>query len=63
MKNKTKFVTVTPVCKKTGNVAPSITTSIESKKHLKSEEQQAAIREAKTKSRLSDFDNWRFIVN
>ena len=64
MKRKPKFVTVTPVDKKTGNKAPSIGTNVTYSDigTLSDTDAKRAIEEAKSLSRLSDIDNWDFQI-
>ena len=64
MKRKPKFVVVVPRCKKTGNTAPAITTSVTymSNVTLTTQDKKKAIQEAESLSRLSDFDNYIFEI-
>ncbi len=60
---KLAYITVTPVRKSTGATAPKIITNIVKTDHPKKEDLVLAIKEAKEKSRLADFDDWQFRCN
>jgi AICAR transformylase/IMP cyclohydrolase PurH len=60
---KVSYITVTPVRKSTGVTAPKIMTNVVKTKHPKKEDLVLAIKEAKEKSRLSDFEEWNYRCN
>lgn len=64
MKTHQTYLTVTPVRKSTGATAPKIVTNVLKTKNPTQVDIKSAIKEAKERSKLSDFpDDWNFKVN